>query len=159
MNRPFVLFLPINTATSSSTPVTVIATFSDTNPLVLPVRLSSTAWGIAPITTLERFVVYCSCWLIILGCSPWRCPWGGIQCSSCYADQQTDRRTERGSFFDHFGPASTYILFWTLSSGTLVHLNSGMISRYSSYTWIHIWIHRSWNVTYEFMTMKSYMNS
>ena len=44
-------------------------------------------------------------------------------------------------------------------SGTLVHLNSGMISRYSSYTWIHIWIHRSWNVTYEFMIMKSYMNS
>ena len=45
------------------------------------------------------------------------------------------------------------------SSGTLTHPNSGMISRYSSYTWIHIWIHRSWNVTYEFMIMKSYMNS
>ena len=28
------------------------------------------------------------------------------------------------------------------TSGTLTHPNSGMISRYSSHTWIHIWIHR-----------------
>ena len=41
----------------------------------------------------------------------------------------------------------------------VVHMNSDMISQYSSYTWIHIWIHRSWNVTYEFMITKSYMNS
>ena len=42
------------------------------------------------------------------------------------------------------------------SSGTLVSIISGMISRYSSYIWMHIWIHKSWNVAYEFMIMKSY---
>ena len=41
----------------------------------------------------------------------------------------------------------------------LVHMISGMISRYSSYTWIHIWILRSWNVANQFMIMKSYMNT
>ena len=44
------------------------------------------------------------------------------------------------------------------TSGTLVSL----ISLYFSYTWIHIWIHRSWNrwnVAYKFMIIKSYVNS
>ena len=46
----------------------------------------------------------------------------------------------------------------TGSSGTLVPMISGMISWNSSYTWIQIiWIHRSWNVTYEFMIMKYYI--
>ena len=51
----------------------------------------------------------------------------------------------------------------TFSSGLetfkLVPMISGMLSQYSSHTWIHIWIHRSWNVAYEFTIMKSYMNS
>ena len=42
-------------------------------------------------------------------------------------------------------------------------MNSGMISRYSSWHWIHTWLHENWIHVwfhgYEFILMNSYMNS
>ena len=44
-------------------------------------------------------------------------------------------------------------------SGIFVPQISYMLSLYFSYSWNLIWIYRSWNVAYEFMIMKYYLNS
>ena len=54
------------------------------------------------------------------------------------------------------GPRRGSNLSSALACKTFALMKSGMIS---DILHLHIWIHRSWSVAYEFMIMKSYMNS